>query len=872
LGLVAGAVTGCEDAPPPPTDPKAIEAAPWIAQVRSTDMVKREEAINRLAKIDHPCVVEPLLAVARYDVWLGLRARALRALGRPEVLKDPKCVLEFLVSRDDEMRLAACEVLSRLKSPEAEGALAGCIQDPTAFVRLAAVQALGQLGPKGLARLDKVLKEGAVEEQVAVIDAFGRTGDAKRMPVLVAALSFDNDGVRRTAAEALGRLGDAQAVKPLMGLVRDPLSKARIAEFEARLGKKPTRADSDAMKTLLDLEMLRNNERPKTNPRASLTEGNYQPMFRRLLDRQREDAARAIREVAIESIRKAGGEAGVTALAELLGEKDESAASVVAKAMASSGESTELLYAIVNDTRRPAQARIRAVEALMADRRPTTQEGAEHQLSRILREVDSGQPTTATARTLFIQTVPGTSRFVKVVTPLDDRLREALISRMTDRDPLFLVFCAKTLAVRKLPEAIEPLVGLLDNPDPAIQADAVEAVANYRDPRPAAKLLAILKNPKAESYHKEAITALGGCGGKEAVEPLLAIATDMENPLMVPAIEAIGKIGHPSAGKRLLELYRKIQAMPALARGPGSRPATMAEQVGRIQTIKSRLITSLGQVKATEAVPMLIAMVKESMNGKGGHEAMAALGDIGDRSAVPVIIDRLRNAPHDTRTHSAPVNRTTRAGMGALAKLGDPRGVEVMAYYLKNPPEDPQDPVVEHAREGLAQMKSPEAAEALVGLLADTKLDPGIKESEIGPALAEVGLPAKGPLLKLLAESPAVDGQATQDPGIYAAQLLAVLGKPALPDMMAIAQRTKQRHVLGRVIEGVKRIDDDEAVAGLGLIVKTNTDSLVRQWAVVALGGMKRKAAIPLLESAAKDPDTEVSKWAETSLKALRTN
>lgn len=57
--------------------------------------------------------------------------------------------------------------------------------------------------------------------------ALGQIGDARAVEPLITALRDESWGVRRDAAKALGRIGDARAVEPLLGALRDEDSNVR---------------------------------------------------------------------------------------------------------------------------------------------------------------------------------------------------------------------------------------------------------------------------------------------------------------------------------------------------------------------------------------------------------------------------------------------------------------------------------------------------------------------------------------------------------------------------------------------------------------------------------------------------------------------
>jgi HEAT repeat protein len=296
-------------------------------------------------------------------------------------------------------------------------------------------------------------------------------------------------------------------------------------------------------------------------------------------------------------------------------------------------------------------------------------------------------------------------------------------------------------------------------------------------------------------------------------------------------------------------------------------PATSPDAARNIHTVTIALIAALGQVKATDAVPALLEIVNQPAAGKRGgylQEAMTALADIGDRSAVPPMIERLRKGPWNVKGDRF-VNYTTMIGMNALVKMGDPRAVALFDEWTKKPPDEYTR---DYAYTGLGKIACEEAITLLIGYLHDMKLDASIKNGNVATALAEQRGRARPQLVKMLVETPAMRQDQTHDPAIYAAYLLALLGREALPDLANVAMANTQKHVLSRAIEAIQRIPDDDAVPPLAHLTK-NADANIRLWAVVGLGKIKRKAGLSAAQAVVKDKDPEVSKWAAWAIEQI---
>jgi HEAT repeat protein len=80
-----------------------------------------------------------------------------------------------------------------------------------------------------------------------VANALGKVGDARAVEPLITALKDDDKDVRRQAAKALGEIGDARAVEPLVATLKD--GDSGVCGFAAvSLGKF---GDARAVRTLI---------------------------------------------------------------------------------------------------------------------------------------------------------------------------------------------------------------------------------------------------------------------------------------------------------------------------------------------------------------------------------------------------------------------------------------------------------------------------------------------------------------------------------------------------------------------------------------------------------------------------------------------
>ena len=842
--LASVGLFGCDSDPAEPANP---EAARWIRQLDTGNVEKRAEAIAELAAIDDACVIGPLLETARTDNQWNLRVEAIRALAREGVLRDPGPLISLLADPKKEIRQTVCEALGRLKAPAAEDALVERLGDPDPGVRLAAIRALGRLGEAGRARLGKLLDSGKVDERLAIIEVVGVESGAGWTDSLIAILKEPRSDLRRAAADALGRLKAPQAVGPLAELIREPLPQTQ-QQIKRTIQRHIGRTRHSGLKAILTEAYEANYPVPVLRARLAREwwEGIVNPL--RALIAEVEPEPRLTRQVAMAALVKIEGPVTEAALTELLAFGDPDVVAMVASVMVD--RSPRLLADLATDRKRSAEVREQALRALVGCHVASESKTDAEKLAEVLRT--GGAPAAPDAA---------------APVPLSKELRELLEAGLRDPSESVRAYCAGQLALRKIESASEPLLALLKSGDHAAKLAAVRGLAHYEDARALDELLAILREtkatraePPAKDLRRAVLGTLAAVGDKRGVKDVLEIATDPKSPLLTEAIGAVGAMGDPSVGEALLalreQLARELEA------------ANKAKDKQRARTLSgaaNAALRALGRAKARQAVPALIRVMQGDPRRGPVHEAMEALGDMGDPAAVEPIIQRLRTGPHRKKLDRH-ANYTTQAGINALVKLGDARAVELFKQYVASPPDDP---TYNYAFDALGKLKVPASAELLAGYLLREDMDIAVKSAKVGPALAALGSVAKPVLLRLLVEAPKKPETSTYDAGVFAAQLLAMLDEEVLPDLARIAGAAKEQHVLGRVVVAAANMRTVKAVGLLAGLVK-HGDTQVRLWAAGALGGFaasKRDAARPILQAAASGSDPEVAKWAAEALR-----
>jgi HEAT repeat protein len=178
---------------------------------RDTDAQVRRIAAEQLAFFDDPHAGDPL----------------------PALLDDPVAAV----------RAVAVSTCARMHDVSHEGALIGRLRDPDAWVRFMTVKAVATLGDtQALAPILATLeRDPAPHVRLAAIEAIGRLGPADALQILRPLTRSTNEDIARTAIVALGHVEQPDALAVLEADARGPAVWQRLAAIEALTLRSETR-------------------------------------------------------------------------------------------------------------------------------------------------------------------------------------------------------------------------------------------------------------------------------------------------------------------------------------------------------------------------------------------------------------------------------------------------------------------------------------------------------------------------------------------------------------------------------------------------------------------------------------------------------
>ncbi|MEO8070890.1 MAG: HEAT repeat domain-containing protein, partial [Acidobacteriota bacterium] len=200
---------------------------------------RAQEAFDRgpLVRVATPApgVLIDRLITAMRDETPRIRFDAVHALGfiaeAPLPAVQARALAEELDHYDPLIRAATARVIGRLRAREGTDKLVIAMGDSSELVRYYAIESLGLVrDDRALPPLRDAVARGKGAASAAALLSLARIGSAYDRSLFRERLTDRNAGVRRAAAEGLGRLRDMESKETLERLLKaDPSNDVRLA-------------------------------------------------------------------------------------------------------------------------------------------------------------------------------------------------------------------------------------------------------------------------------------------------------------------------------------------------------------------------------------------------------------------------------------------------------------------------------------------------------------------------------------------------------------------------------------------------------------------------------------------------------------------
>jgi HEAT repeat protein len=493
--------------------------------------------------------------------------------------------------------------------------------------RLQAIEQLANSGdPAGIDVLIEALQDRDGQVPVRAAEALGRLRVFRAVPALMTALKDKEEYIRWAAADALAQIGE-KAVEPLVGLLRDP---------------NPTTRDV-AIRTL-----------GKIGPAAvpGLSSALKNPM-------------KAMRETAADALGGIHHERAVPPLLEALADKELTVRERAARALVGVGTPAvaSLFKALNHDN---AEVKKRAAWAL-------EQLGQEPMTETYIRPIAHGKWKDTNVAAPALDTVAATlkdpskeKRFIAVRTLAnvgDDRAVPGLIEALADSDREIRDMAIHAL-VKIRAAAVQPLLAALKEGDAALRPKAAAVLGYIGDPRSRMPLMAALGDPEPAVRANAAEALAAYRKDKRLVEPLVFVLKDPDVRVRFNAAGSLWKIGDPSATPALLELLDDPDTATR------KRAAQVLGNIGDARIVEPLLKLFLNDKEVRLEAALAVAKVKPARAVKP-LATVVADDDHAAEEAIEILVDVLNTAAKDI----APDDLRALAELPkALASAAGPKG------------------------------------------------------------------------------------------------------------------------------------------------------------------------------------------------------
>ncbi len=190
-------------------------------------------------------------------------------------------------------------------------------------------------------------------------------------------------------------------------------------------------------------------------------------------------------------------------------------------------------------------------------------------------------------------------------------------------------------------QAVDPLIDLLEDPDPSLRQIAASVLGRIGSARATDPLIESLED-KNSNVRWDAAGALGKIRAEKSVGPLITMLKDESGPVFYQAVTALGRIGSLEA----------LDSLIAALDVPNSWN-------------RKAVVTALGDLGSEKAVDPLLSILKEDgLNVHVKREIMVTFLKIGSKKALTALKRAIDDDDHEVRLYA----------QEALKRLGADRG------------------------------------------------------------------------------------------------------------------------------------------------------------------------------------------------------
>ena len=178
----------------------------WIEDLRNERAAVREQAAKALGETGDPKAVEPLIRTLA-DESSFVRLEATRALGKIGDSRAVESLIRALREDDQDVQRKTIESLGMIRDAKAVDVLMSFLKGENTVSRNLATEALVRIGKPAVNSLIEALKNEQTVVRSRAAEALGKIGDSRAVESLIPHLEDEDEWVRQHVAESLAKLG-----------------------------------------------------------------------------------------------------------------------------------------------------------------------------------------------------------------------------------------------------------------------------------------------------------------------------------------------------------------------------------------------------------------------------------------------------------------------------------------------------------------------------------------------------------------------------------------------------------------------------------------------------------------------------------------
>jgi len=258
---------------------------------------------------------------------------------------------------------------------------------------------------------------------------------------------------------------------------------------------------------------------------------------------------------------------------------------------------------------------------------------------------------------------------------------EALVKALGFGDTATRLQAAHSLGARGQPEAVPHLLNRLGGPEkePAVRGEIYRALGRLGDGRAQPRLVSCLHEESRAELRAACVAALGAMGSDGALDIILGVlSADPEPIVRMRAVDALGYVGNSRAVDALVGLLdegnRPMSSRAIAALGRTGNPAATEPLLNRLSQTESDLerlfvVDALARVPAPENHEPLKKLLEQAKTPALRSAITVALGAARDGRAAPTLIRLLEDPAPGVRYRA----------LAGLAEIGSPEAAEAVA-------------------------------------------------------------------------------------------------------------------------------------------------------------------------------------------------